>query len=262
VSAPPRRTGASPPPAEEPPADEEFARTYAAGYEEGVRSALREILQHTSRGHTAQELKILAESRLARLAEEVELKRKGLLGPPRRPAWNSLLRAPLPARPWAGPQTSGHPGALRLTPGRTVLVREERPARALAILEESSSGFPRVALVSQRPPEVRGLPAARRVEIDVAASSGEEGGGSARLGPGEIGGRLRETAEAPGGALVYVDALEYLASEYSLDTTLKFIHWLVTEVEETGSALLVSFDRRSLDLKEMSLLERAFETVL
>ena len=262
MSAPPRRDGASPPPIEEPPADEEFARTYAAGYEEGVRSALREVLQHASRGHTAQELRILVESRLARLAEEVELKRKGLLAPPRRPAWNALLRAPQPARPWPGPQTSGTPAAIRLAPGRTILVREERPARALTILRDSSTAFPRVALVSQRPPEVPGLPTDRRVDIDVAGSSGGDVRGSARLGPGEIGGRLRESAEAPGGALVYVDALEYLASEYSLDTTLKFVHWLVTEVEETGSALLVSFDRRSLDLKDMSLLERAFETVI
>jgi hypothetical protein len=262
VSAPPRRDRASPPPNEEPPADEEFARTYASGYEEGVRSALREVLQHASRGHTAQELRILVESRLARLGEEVELKRKGLLGPPRRPAWGALLRAPQPARPWPGPQTSTAPALLRLSPGRTLLVREERPARALAILRDSASVFPRVALVSQRPPDVPGLPVGRRVDIDVAATSTGDAGGSARLGPGEIGGRLRESAEAPGGALVYVDALEYLASEYSLDTTLKFVHWLVTEVEETGSALLVSFDRRSLDLKEMSLLERAFETVL
>jgi hypothetical protein len=262
VSAPPRRDRASPPAPEEPPADEEFARTYAAGYEEGVRSALREVLQHASRGHTAQELRILVESRLARLSEEVELKRKGLLGPPRRPAWNSLLRAPQPARPWPGPQTSSSSTPLRLAPGRTLLVREERPSRAVAILRESVNAFPRVALVSQRPPELPGLPADRRVDIDVAATASGEAGGPARLGPGEIGGRLHESAEAPGGALVYVDALEYLASEYSLDTTLKFVHWLVTEVEETGSALLVSFDRRSLDLKEMSLLERAFETVI
>ena len=262
MSAPPRRDGASLPPNEEPPADEDFARTYAAGYEEGVRSALREVLQHASRGHTAQELRILVESRLARLGEEVELKRKGLLGPPRRPAWSALLRAPQPARPWPGPQTSGSPVAIRLTPGRTILVREERPARALTILHDSSNTFPRVALVSQRPPEIPGLAPERRVDIDVATTSVGDAGGSTRLGPGEIGGRLRESAEAPGGALVYVDALEYLASEYSLDTTLKFVHWLVSEVEETGSALLVSFDRRSLDLKEMSLLERAFETVL
>jgi hypothetical protein len=204
---------------------------------------------------------MLAESRLARLSEEVELKRKSLLAPPRRPAWNSLFRAPQPTRPWTGPVTGPGSATVALGPGKTVLVREERPARALEVLRAQALRFPRVVLVSQRPPDIPGLGADRRQEIVVAASGGGADGGG-RLAPGEIGGRLREPTEAPGGALVYVDALEFLASEYSLDTTLKFVHWLVTQVEETGSALIVSFDRRSLDLKEMSLLERAFATVL
>ena len=68
-----RRDPAPPARDDAPRPDEEYARTYADGYEEGVRSALREVLQHASRGHTAQELRILIESRLARLEEEVEL---------------------------------------------------------------------------------------------------------------------------------------------------------------------------------------------
>jgi hypothetical protein len=261
VSAPERRDRA-PAPSDDPPADEEFARAYASGYEEGVRSALRELLQHASRGHTAQELRMLAESRLARLAEEVEVKRKGLLAPPRRPAWNSLFRPPQPGR--VGPAGTG-PGPLASLPlarGKTVLVREERPARAVEALRANSGSFPRVVLVSQRPPEVPGLPSDHRLELIVAAGGGSDADGGKRLSPGEIGGRLREPTEAEGGALVYVDALEFLVSEYSLDTTLKFVHWLVTQVEGTGSALLVSFDRRSLDVKEMSQLERAFALVV
>ncbi len=257
-----RRPGANPPPAEEPPADEEFARTYAQGYEEGVRSGLREVLQHVSRGHTAQELRILVESRLARLAEEVELKRRGLLGPPRRPAWNALLRAPQPTRAWSGPVTAATPLSLRLAPGHSVLVREERPARALEILRANATAFPRLATVSLRPPEVPVCPGTERVDLAVGGAGGNDPAGSGRLAPGEIGGRLRGPTEAPGGALVYVDALEYLATEYSLETTMKFVHWLVLQARETGSALLVSFDRRALDVREMSVLERAFETVL
>ena len=225
MNAPGRRPEPPPSPSDQPPADEEFARTYAAGYEDGVRSALREVLQHTSRGHTAQELRILVESRLARLPEEVEIKRKSLLAPPRRPAWGSLLRPPGATRPWPGPVPSGTPPTVRITPGKSLLVREERPARALEILRSNIPNFPRLA-------------------------------------PGEIGGRLRDPTEAEGGALLYVDALEYLATEYSLDTTLKFVHWLAAQARETGSGLIVSFDRRALDLREMSLLERAFETVI
>ncbi len=258
----PERPDRSPPPADEPPADEEFAHAYAAGYEEGVRSALRELLQHAARGHTAQELRMLAESRLARLPEEVEVKRKGLLAPPRRPAWNSLFRSPQPGR--SGTEGAGASGAAGapVSPGRTLLVREERPARALEVLRANALAFPRVVLVSQRPPDVPGLPANRRLELVVAAGGASDADGGKRLSPGEIGGRLREPTESEGGALVYVDALEFLVSEYSLDTTLKFVHWLVTQVEETGSALVISFDRRSLDVKEMSQLERAFATVV
>lgn len=260
MSAPDRSRG-PPPPGETPPADEEFARTYAAGYEEGVRSALREVLQHASRGHTAQELRILVESRLARLPEEVELKRRSLLAPPRRPAWGALFRPPQPARLWPGAVLPGSATPLKVTAGRSVIVREERPSRALEILRASAPAFPRIATVSLRPPEVPGFPPDQRVDVTVGGGS-SEGPSDARLAPGEIGGRLRGPTEAPGGALVYVDALEYLATEYSLDTTLKFVHWLVAQAQETGSALLVSFDRRALDVRELSLLERAFDVVL
>jgi hypothetical protein len=259
VSAPERRNGAAPPPEEEPPADEEYARTYAAGFEEGLRSGLREVLQHTSRGHTAQELRILVESRLARLDEEVELKRRSLLAPPRRPAWSSLLRPPQPARAWVPTIGAPSPSVTHLGPGRSLLVREDRPTRAVEILRANLHEFPRAAIVSLRPPELPGLSKERRLDI---VPNGSDPPGSPRLSPGEIGGHLREPTESAGGALVYVDALEYLAGEYGLEMTLKFAHWLVGQIEQTSSALLVSFDRRSLDTREQSRLERAFQTVL
>ncbi|HTT74342.1 MAG TPA: DUF835 domain-containing protein [Thermoplasmata archaeon] len=238
------------------PADEEFVRSYAAGYAEGVRSALREILQHTSRGHTAQELRILAESRLARLADEVELKRKSLLAPPRRPAWSALLRAPAPPRP-GGPTLGGSLLAgPRLEPGESRLVREERPERGPELVRASWPGFPRTVVVSLRPPDLGPVPADRRVEIAVAGP-----GGAGALSPGQLGGRLRDPTEASGGALVYLDALEYLITEYSFETTLRFVNWLVGQVTQTRSALVVSFDRRSLEMREMSRLERAFGTL-
>jgi hypothetical protein len=260
VSEPARREPSAAPPPEPTTPDEEFARTYAAGYEEGVRSALRDLLGHASRGHTATELRMLVESRLARLSEEVELKRRSLANPPRRSAWEGLVRPPTPTRPWTQPV--GAPSAsppLALGPGRSVLVREPRPDRAIAILRANAGRFPRVALVSLRPPEVPGLAAEARLEISPGAADGP---GANPLTPGEIGGRLREPFSAPGGALVYVDALELLATEHTLDTTLKFVHWLVGQADETGSALLVSFDPRALDVKDLSRLERAFETVV
>jgi hypothetical protein len=119
--------------------------------------------------------------------------------------------------------------------------------------------FPRAAIVSLRPPELPGLSRDRRLDI---VPNGSDLSAGARLSPGEIGGHLREPTEAPGGALVYVGALEYLAGEYGLEVTLKFANWLVGQVESTASALVVSFDRRSLDTRELSRLERAFQAVM
>ncbi len=259
MSAPYRRDGPPRLPAEDGPKDEEFARTYAAGYEEGVRSALREVLGHASRGHTTAELRMLIESRLARLPEEVELKRRSMLAPPRQPAWASLLRSPVGARAWVAPV--GAPPALgfRLAAGGSLLIKEERPRRAVELLRDAAKQFPRVVLLSLHPPDLPELRPEQRIVIPITSTA--EGGDGSALAPGEIGGRLREPTESPGGALVYLDALEFLATEHSLETALRFVQWLGNQVGTTGSALLASVDPRSLDLRDLSRLERAFQNV-
>lgn len=258
----PESDGGSPPPGEELPADEEYARAYAAGFEEGVRSALREMLSHSSRGHTAPELRMLAESRLARLSEEVDLKRKSLLAPPRRPAWGALLRPPPHpgTRPWMAP-VRGAPPVVRLAAGASVLVREERPLRAVELLRSNAGSFPRVVIVSLHPPDVPGVAPPQRVVVALRTDSPSDGAPE-RLRLSELGGRLREPTEAKGGALVYLDSLEYFLNEEGAETTVRFAHWLVGQVQSTGSSLVVSLDPRSLDTKDSSRLERAFPQVL
>ena len=256
MSAPFRRDGPAPPPVEEGPKDEEFARTYAAGYEEGVRSALREILGHASRGHTTAELRMLIESRLARLPEEVELKRRSMLAPPRQPAWASLLRPPGGARPWLAPVGTPSPASVRLSTGGSLLIREERPRRALELLRESVHQFPRVVLLSLHPPELPEIRPDQRIVIPLA--SGADGPDGAALAPGEIGGRLREPTEAAGGALVYLDALEFLATEYTWETTLRFAHWLAGWPVGRAGTVVVSIDPRTLDERNLHRLESAF----
>ncbi len=251
----------TPPQEAEPPADEEVARAYAAGYEEGARNALREVIQHAARGHTPQEIRMLAEGRLVRLPEEVDSKRRGLLTPPRRTAWGALLRpgppsAPRPGATPAAPTTANPP----LGPGGAMLVREERPGRAVELLRAAVRSFPRTVIVSLHPPDVAGLPPERR--IDVLPPGGPSPTGTVpRTGLSELGGRLRGWTEAPGGALVYLDALEYYVAEEGAETTIRFLHWLVAQARGTGSAALVSLNARSLGPTDAARVERAFPTV-
>ena len=97
---------------------------------------------------------------------------------------------------------------LRLGPGRSLLVREERPARAVEVLRANVHDFPRAALVSLRPPELPGVSKERRVDI---VPNGSDLAGGARLSPGRSAATCGNPRRLPGGALVYVDALEYLA---------------------------------------------------
>jgi len=243
---------------DEPPADEAYARTYAAGYEEGLRSALRELLAHASRGRTNAELRALIQSRLARLSEEVDLKRRSLLAPPRPRPFGELLREPRPPASIAPRVGAGSGLRGTLSPKETVLVREARPERAVELLRQSRRAFPRLALVSLRPPDLAD-PAVETIVVPV-----REGGSAAAnpLAPGEILGRLRAPLDAPGGALVYVDALEFLVTEQGPELMLRFTRWLVEEVQRSGSALLVSYDPRALAGTDASRLERLFGEVV
>lgn len=252
MSAPPRPRPPEPS-ADAPPSDEEYARTYAAGYEEGLRSALRELLAHASRGHTNQELRALIQSRLARLADEVDLKRRSLLAPPRPRTWDGLSR-PRPA----GVGSVETVPAARLGPGASLLVCEERPRTGLEVVRANLGRFPRVVLVSPGVPDVGLAGSDRQLAIDVRNS------GTAapdHLTPGEVLGRLKEPTESDGGALVYVDALEFFVTAEGLEVTQRFAQRLVEQVGRTGSALVVSFHPRSLEAKDQSRLERTFAQV-
>ena len=240
---------------EEPPADEEFARTYAAGYEEGLRTALRELLAHASRGRTNQELRALIQSRLARLSEEVDLKRRSLLAPPRPRPFDELRRAP--AR-LAGGAVPSSPESAPLRSGASVLVREARPERAVELLFASRGRFPRIVFVSLRPPDL-GRIEAERVVVPIQAPGGSPG---ERLTVGQIGGRVRDALEAPGGALLYVDALESFVSEEGVEVTLRFARWLVEQVQSREAALIVSYDPRALATTDAGRLERLFGDVI
>jgi hypothetical protein len=249
VSEPAPPTGRERPP--ETVADDEYATAYSEGYGEGLREAFREILQHASRGHTAQELRFLIESRLARLREDIELKRRSVLSPPRRPAWGAILRPPTAAA--APPPRAARAPAVA---GASYLFREERPERALALVEVSRRSFPRVLAIALRPPAMgAGEPT---VEFLPVSTGGVPG---AIANPTELSGRIRAAAEAEGGALVYLDAFDTLTTEVGIEPMLKFVTWLVGEAARTRSAVILSIDPGTLDPRSMSLLQRIFQFV-
>lgn len=257
MSAEPRRENRPTPPAERAPGDTAYAEAYAAGYGEGLRESLKELLQHASRGHTAAELRILVESRLARVDEDVEVKRRSLMLPPRRPSWGSLLRTPSAALPAPAPAPTAPPLSTNVpsfAPGTSYLFREERPQLGPKFARQVASRHDGVLWVSREDP---GLPE-MRVEI-LRPSAQVPGDTTAPLGaPGEIAGAvLRANRTAPH-LLVYVDTFDYFASEFGTEPTIRFASWLGTWAGEQAGCVVVSIDPATMQERDFRRLQRAF----
>jgi hypothetical protein len=251
VSAEPRREVRPSGTPDRPAGDSSYAEGYAAGYGEGIRESLKEILQHASRGHTAAELRVLIESRIARIAEDVDLKRKSLMAPPRRPAWGPLLRAP-------GAASSVEPPAAlpAVVPGSSYLFREERPDRGPRFFQQVAGQHDAVVWLSVQDPPPLPLPPERIIALRPTAPSAN--GASPALGPSEAAGRIQHAGAPESKVAVYVDSLEFFLTEYGHEMTIRFASWLGAWPRGNRAVAVVSVDPGTLEERERHLLQRAF----
>ena len=247
-------------PAERPTGDSAYADAYAAGYGEGLREALREMMQHASRGHTAAELRILLESRLARVAEDTELKRRSLTAPPRRPAWGPLLRSPTgaPSGLSAGAPSDALPA---WSAGGSYLFREERPAAGIRFVRRIADRHAQLLWVSADDPPELALAPERASHVRPSARPTADGT-TVGTGPGEVAGAIQRATERGGPVLVYLDALEFFLTEYGTEPTLRFATWLGSWAKETGSTAVVSVDPGTMEERDRRRLQRAFGTLV
>lgn len=243
----PRRPGPGAPPAP----DTEYAQAYADGYGDGLRSALRDVLQHTARGLTAQELRFLVESRLARVADEIDLKRKSLLAPPRRLPLGPV--APRPPAPFFAPRPSLDPA--RAEPGSSHLFWEDRPRRATEFALRNALAFRQRLAISRQPPE---LPRGGWLAVRPVAASAPEDDASATLSG--LGGRL-QAAFGAAPTIAYVDAFEFLVTEYGAEPILKFAFWVADLARRSGGCVVASAAPEAFSTTDRTRLQRAFAFV-
>jgi hypothetical protein len=232
-----------------------YADAYVAGYAEGLRESLKELLSHASRGHTTTELRILVESQIARIPEDVELKRRSLLNPPRKAAFDSLRRpAPLP---WA-PATPSPP-ALEVRAGWSYLFREERPERGVRFVGEILARHDALLWVSSLDPPAGSLPREKVTVLRPAARPSPDGAG-AGPGPGEVAGAVRSVGGSS--LLVYLDSLELFLTEFGPDTTVRFATWLGNWPQGGSANVVVSVDPGAFAEADLRRVQRAFNSIV
>jgi hypothetical protein len=243
-----------------PAPDESYAQAYCDGYAEGLREAFREMLANASRGHTAQELRMLVESRLARIPEDVEVKRRSVLGPPRKVTWGPLLRTPAPPPAATGPTPRRPVGSV--PPGESCLFFERRPGLAVQCLASSHAGYALVLVISQHPPELKEVPRAKMEVIRPRSSKPEMGPSPQTADLGQIAARISSALETPAGVLIYIDALEFLLTENSVETTLKFVNWITNQVANSPNTVIACVDPDALGPEARGRFQRSFNILV
>lgn len=237
---------------------DEGADGYARGFGDGVRSALKEVTGLASRGHTASEIRLFAETRIAHLGEEVEMKRRSLLSPPRRLPVEALLRVKL----------KDHEGPRAFPPialGSSYLFFEPTPRQARAFTREVVALGCGALIMTRLPQEARPPGSGSRVAIlhlgaQHTGPAGEDGVESiGDSDPGQLTGRLSRFFDStPPPAAVVLEAFEFLYSESGFDKALKFVHWLNALAAERKGFFILALDPESLDKRQASLLRRDF----
>lgn len=142
------------------------------------------------------------------------------------------------------------PSPRTLEPG-LYLVQEPRPERSLRLYRDLAAdrGGERTALLLSR--ERHDGPGTR-----LRLGSAGPGPRVERLD--EV---VRAVRQAGPGAVVLLDGLEYLVTRHGFDAVLRMVHHLREVVALLGSVLLMAVDPRTLEPKQMALLEREARTL-
>jgi hypothetical protein len=227
---------------------------YPRGYEDGVRNALREVLSNISKGHSASEIRFLAETRLAHLEEETQERRKSTVVSPRRLSIDALI--PMGMQPGYSPREKIETPLMR---GFSYLFQEKAPTKAREFLNEVLvSGLPVVAM-TRRPQELSHLGSKGRIAVLRIDSAGVEEGKEDGIGgvknvdanPSSLTGVVKRLQEQMGPTVgIYLDAYDYLDSEYSFEDAIRFVHWLNTITQQAGGILIVSTDTDGMEKRK------------
>ena len=157
---------------------------------------------------------------------------------------------------------SALPLGWELKPGNVYLVEERRPRLSFEIFEQGlSSGCTGLVVTRELPKRIqhdRNIGGSRIVWLTNLVGDG-------RINPTAIGilmSQVRSFIEGGPRTIVLIDGLEYLISLNTYDRMLHFMHQLRDIVITNEAALVVPVDPRTLNEREMALLERSLEVVV
>ncbi|UCD92330.1 MAG: DUF835 domain-containing protein, partial [Methanobacteriota archaeon] len=208
-------------------------------------------VQLTTRGHSVQELRMIAKGNLVAVPQKTSEKVSGLdvsrLIPKEEPVLEYTLARPLEE-------------------GRSYIVKERRPDRSFLIfLELVQKGAQGLCVARIHPEELReryGLEGAKLVWLTrsekKATVLGALGTEEEFVSPSNLAALasllIRFIEE--GGQAIILEGLEYLVTQNSFNPVLKFLQKINEKALVRGVTFLVSIDPSTMDIREYQLLSR------
>jgi len=239
--------------------EEDSARSYLKGYQEGLQEAWDEIIKLSTKGYTSRELQIMAKTKKSMVFQKVQQKTDELervLG--RKLSLEIVATAPAQAQQ-----------PIQLTAGWSYVIKEERPERSFGIFTGLTTGGARGLCISRTHPDV--LKQKYKFEAsslwltktETAPAPGSKG--TEYVSPNNLArlaSAIREFLSKGENGAVIIEGLEYLTTQNDFRSVLKFIQLINEQVVLDKGYLLVPVDDGTMDQKDFSLIEREMSQVL
>lgn len=240
-------------------AEDDSARGYIKGFQEGLQEAWDEIIKLSTKGYTSRELQIMAKTKRSMLFQKVQQKVDEL-----ERALGRKLSVPdvtSPAQPLQ---------PVQLMAGWSYVVKEERPEKSFALFTSLIARGGRGLCISRTHPD--NLKQKYKFEAEAlwltkteTAQPPADAKGVEYVSPNNLAhlaSAIREFfAKGPEGAVI-IEGLEYLTTQNDFKSVLKFIQLINEQVVLDKGYLFVPVDEATMDLKDFSLIEREMSQVL
>lgn len=241
--------------------EEDSARGFIKGYQEGLQNAWDEIVKLCTKGYTSRELQIMAKTKRSMLYQQVQVKVDEL-----ERALGRKLSGPEPQAVQAAPAQT----QVQLIAGWSYVIKEERPERSFALFTSLLASGSRGLCISRSHPDTLkqkykfDAEALWLTKTETAQASGSVKG-TEYVSPNNLAhlaSSIREFLGKSENGAVIIEGLEYLNTQNDFKSVLKFIQLINEQVVLDKGFLLIPVDESTMDPKDFSLIEREVSQVI
>jgi len=238
--------------------EEDFARGFIKGFEEGLKDAWEEIIKLSTKGYTSRELQIMAKTKKSMLFQVVQQRAEQM----EKTLGKKILTQEAAPKPQALQAT--------LRQGWSYVLKEERPERSFSLFTSLIGKDGRGLCISRTHPDMLKQKYGFEAETIWLTKTENAQGSTGRKGSefvspnnlAHLASAVREFLSKGEGGAVIIEGIEYLTTQNDFKSVLRFVQLINEQVVLDKGYLIMPVDEGTMDTKDISLIEREMSQVL